>query len=90
MYGPTEAHEREGWGSRQISEKLLRLGTYNIWNEKNRGLESTICGIDQGITDVGVLQDTKIIERLYRRESSGFQVTETAALSTHRGDVVVF
>ena len=68
----------------------MRLGTSNILNEKNRGLESTLCGIDQGIIDVGVLQNTKIIERLYRRESSGFQVTETAALSAHCGNVAVF
>ena len=44
----------------------------------------------QGNADCGVMQETKLIDRIYMRDSSGFQVTATAAPRTHYGGVTFF
>ena len=37
-----------------------------------------------------MMQETKLTDEIYRRESKGFQVTATAAPSTHYSGVAVF
>ena len=44
----------------------------------------------QGQVDCGVMQETNIIEVVYKRESSGSRVTAMAAPSAHCGGIVVF
>ena len=46
--------------------------------------------MEQGQVDLGVIQETKLINRVYMRESIGFQVTTAAALSAHCGGIAVF
>ena len=44
----------------------------------------------KGKVDVGVLQETKLIDKVYTRESRGFWVTVTEAPRAHHGGVAVF
>ena len=50
----------------------------------------TLCGLSQGRIDCGVLQEIKINNGVYTRESSVFWVMATAAPSAHRGGVAIF
>ena len=40
--------------------------------------------------DLGVFQETKLTNCIYRRESSGYTVVATEALSAHSGDNALF
>ena len=68
----------------------IRFGTYNIWNSRNRGLEYALRGISQANMDLGVFQDTKLTNRIYTCESSGYKVVATEAPSGHSGGIFVF
>ena len=69
---------------------MVRFGTYNIWSERNGVLESAFCGLVQGQVDCGVLQEIKLIDRVYTQESSGFMVTVMAASSAYCGGITIF
>ena len=43
-----------GYGAGGGGRANIRLGTYNIRNSRNRGLESALRGISQANMDVGV------------------------------------
>ena len=45
----------------------IRFGTYNIRNGRNSGLESAFRGMGQANLDVGVFQETKLMDRIYTR-----------------------
>ena len=60
-----------GWGDRQGVVRPIRFGTYNTRNVQNRVLESALRGMSQANMDLGVFQETKLIKRIYTRESSG-------------------
>ena len=85
-----EGRTREGRGVRQGMEKMVKFGTFNIWNIQNGGIESALRSLAQGRADCGILLETKITDGVYTQESSGFWVMMTAALSAHRGGVAIF
>ena len=51
--------------------RLIRFGTYNIWNGQNRGLESALHGMSQANMELGVFQETNLTNPFYTCESSG-------------------
>ena len=63
---------------------------YTIRNGRNRGLESALRGMSQANMDLGLFQETKLIKRIYTRESSGYRVVATEAPSVNSGGVAVF
>ena len=68
----------------------IRFGTYNIRNGRNGVLESALRGMAQANMDLGIFQEKKCTEGIYTRESSGYRVVTTDALSRHHGGVAVF
>ena len=48
-----------------------RFGTYNIRNGRKVGLEAALWGISQANMDLGILQETKLIDGVYTRGSAG-------------------
>ena len=68
----------------------IRFGTYNICNGYNRGLESALRGMYQANMDLGILQETKVTDRIYTCGSAGYSVAMTDAPSRHHGGVAVF
>ena len=68
----------------------IRFGTYNIRNGHNRGLESELRGMSQSNMDLGIFQETKVIDGIYTRSSAGYSVVTTDMPSRHRGRVAVF
>ena len=75
---------------RRGMEKIVRFGTFNIQNGRNEGLESALCGLVQEQVDCRVIQETKLANGVYMRESRGFCVMVTAEPSSHHGGVATF
>ena len=69
MCVPTEGRTREGRGVRQGPKKMVMFGTFNIRNGWNGSLELALRGMSQGRVDCGVLQEKKITNGVYMRES---------------------
>ena len=67
----------------------IRFGSYNISNERNRGLDSAQ-GMSQANMDLGIFQKAKCTEGIYTRESARYRVITTDAPSQHRGGVALF
>ena len=53
-------------------------------------MESALQGMAQANIDLGVFQETKCTDEIYTRESAGYRVIATDALSRHRGGVALF
>ena len=53
-------------------------------------VESALHGLAQEQVDCGILQETKLTNIVYTRESNGFRVMATAAPSNHRSGVAIF
>ena len=68
----------------------IRFGTYNICNRHNGGLEAALWGMSQANMDLGILQETKLIDRIYTRWLAGYSVVATDAPILHRGSVAIF
>ena len=68
----------------------IRLGTYNIRNGQNGGLESALRGTSQANMDLGIFPAKKCTDRIYTRESAGYRVVATDAPSRHRSGVALF
>ena len=47
-------------------------------------------GMAQAIMDLDIFQETKCTDGIYNRESAGYRVVATDALSRHCGGVAVF
>ena len=85
-----EERTREGRGVRRGTGKVVTFGKYNIRSGRNGGLELALCRMDKGQVDCGVLQEIKLIDRVYTQESSGFMVTVMAASSAYCGGITIF
>ena len=68
----------------------IRFGTYNICNRHNGGLKAALWGMSQANMDLGILQETKLIDRIYTRWLAGYSVVATDAPILHRGSVAIF
>ena len=55
----------------------IRFGSYNIQNFQNGGLKPALRGLSQDNLDLGVLQETNIIDGVYIRGSGGYMVIAT-------------
>ena len=82
--------KRRGTGSPTGEGVPIRLGTYNIWNGRNRGLDLALRGMAQVNMDLDIFPETKCTDGIYTRESAGYSVLATDAPSRHRGGVAVF
>ena len=78
-----------GWsgGEREI---VIRFGTYNTRNQINRGLESALRGMNRTKLDLGVFQDTKVMDRIHMRASAGYRILADDVPRWYRGGVAVF
>ena len=70
--------------------EVVRFGTYSIRNGHNVGLELELRGMDQVNSDMGLLQETKIKDRVYTQEFVGFFVVTLDSLNLHPGGVALF
>ena len=71
-------------------EVRIKVGTYNIRNRRNGGLELALRGMAQANIDLIVFQETKCTDGIYTRKSARYRVVATDALSQHRGGVALF
>ena len=55
-------------------EEVIHLGSYNIQNGRNGGLESELCGMYQANIDLGILQENKVARSVYMWYLVGFCV----------------
>ena len=62
----------------------------NIWNVWNDVLESTLRGMCQANMDVGVFQETKLTDGIYKHGSDGYRVVTTLMPSRNRRGVALF
>ena len=72
------------------AEVPIRFGTYNIRNNRSRGLESALRGMAQANIDLGVFQETKCTDGIYTHDFSGYRVVAIETLIQHRGEVALF
>ena len=77
-------------GGSTKEEVPIIFGTYNSRNGRNGGLESALWGMSQANMDLGIFQETNCTDGIYTRESAGYRVVATNALSRHRGGVALF
>ena len=67
----------------------IRFGPYSIRNGRKGRLEMALPGMFQANMDLGILQETKLRDRIYTRGSAGYNVIATDAPSRHRGGVAL-
>ena len=67
----------------------IRVGTYNICNKKNGGLESELRGMSQANMDLGIFQDKKLTDGVYTRGLAGYSIVTTDTPSRHHGGVAI-
>ena len=79
-----------GTGGPTRGEVPIRVVTYNICNGRNGGLGSALKGISQANMDLGVFQETNLIEGIYTRGLPGYSIVAIDAPNRHRGGVAVF
>ena len=68
---------------------LIRLGSYNIRNGRNLGLELVLRGMSQANLDLEVLQETNITDGVYVHGSDGYSIIAMDVPSRHRNRVAV-
>ena len=68
----------------------IRVGTYNIWNGINGGLDSELRGVSQANMDLGIFQEKKLSDGVYTRGSTRYSVIAVDAPIQHLGGVAVF
>ena len=84
MFSSTMSYTRKG------ERTSIRFGSYNIRNGRNGGFELVLQGMYLANLDLGIFQETKIMDRVYTRRSADYSVVTTDVLSQHRGGVALF
>ena len=64
------------------------IGTYNIRNGRNGGLEAALQGMSQANMDLVILQETKLTDGVYTRRSAVYNVIATDVL--YRRNIRIF
>ena len=83
--------EIQGRGEEEVEKaEVVRFRTCKIQNDRNGGLKLALRRMDQLNIDLGLLQETKIMYGVYRRESAGFHVVLLDTLRLHRRSVALF
>ena len=77
-------------GSSTRGRVPIRFRTYNIFNERNRGLELALRGVSQANMDLGIFKETKVTDGIYTRGSAGYCIVATDASFRHCGRMAVF
>ena len=57
-------------GSSTTGKVPIRFGTYNSCNGRNGGLEAALRGMSQANMDLGILQETKLMDGIYTRSAA--------------------
>ena len=76
-----------GWDKNRMP---IRFVSYNILNFQNGGLESALRGMYQANLDLGVLQETNIMDVVYTCGLYDYSPIATDVSNQHRGGVAVF
>jgi hypothetical protein len=76
--------------SRADGSGSIAVTTYNIRSGWNGGLKSALWAMDGIGADLGILLETKVTDRIYTRNSSGYSVVALNAPSAHQGGIVLF
>ena len=67
----------------------IRLATLQIRSGRVGELEVELRALRQGNVDVGILQETKLTDRIHERQGEGYYVWATEAERRHRGRILV-
>ena len=88
---PRDAHVADGTtvASRTDASGTFSIGTWNIRDGRGGGLESACRALGAANVDVCVFQETKIVNNMYTKYSSGYSVTCSAAANAHQGGVAL-
>ena len=76
--------------TRRGEKTTIRFGSYNIWNGRNGGLELALRGVSKANMDLGIFQETNIMNKVYTCGSAGYSVVTMDAPSRHRDRAAVF
>ena len=67
----------------------IRVASLNIMSEKAVDLEAALQALKQGNIDVGVLQETNIMDGIHARNGVGYTVCYMGAEIRHRGGIMM-
>lgn len=70
--------------------EIIRFETHKICNGRNGGLELELYDMDQANVDLVLLQETKITDGVYARDSAGFCIFASDTLIRHCGGMALF
>ena len=76
--------------SRTERSGTFKVATYNVRSGRNGGLESALRAMDACGVDLGLFQETKLTNDVYTRNSSGYSVLASNAVSAWSGGVALF
>ena len=78
------------WRASPEAVRTIRLGSYNICNSQNSGLESALQGMPQANMDLDVFQETNVNKGTYTRELVAYLFMESKAPIQNSVGVAVF
>ena len=68
----------------------VRLDTLNIRAGRVGGLELALRALCQGKVDMGIVQETKLTDRIHARQGEGYSIWEIEAEIIHWGGIADF
>ena len=87
----------QGWGYFRTQDRQgvrgsgkIRLATLKIRSGRAGELEVELRELRQGNVDVGILQETKLKDRIHERQGEGYSVWATEAERRHQWRISVF
>ena len=81
---------RDGGQTGGYRETVILLGTYNIRNGRNGGLDSVMRVMSQYNLDLGFFQQKKVPDRIHTCVSAGYRILSVDTPKCHRRGVAVF
>ena len=90
MWGFLHKGYYAGGGGGDEKEEIVRFRTYTIQNVRNGGLELALHGMVQVKVDLGILQETNIIDGVHEQDSMEFFSVTSDAPSRYHGCVAIF
>ena len=85
-----EMYRSTGNFTRRGERTPIRFGSYDIRNGQNGCLKLALRGASQANLDLGVLQETNIMYRVYTRDSYSYSIVTVDVPSRHLDQVAVF
>ncbi len=68
----------------------VALASFNIQSDRNGGLEAALRAMDQLGVDIGFLVETKLMEGIYTRHLSGYDVLASTGTLSSSGGIALF